>query len=255
MPATYKPVPISCLASAKGASREDRRREAGKPALLRLRHNVLVSLRIGNLAGTTIDVDFSFLLLCALFVLRDFNEADPSRAVLWIPVLLVSLLAHELAHAAAIGSFGFGPSRVVLAGMGGVTFNERRARPWQDLVISLAGPLATFGVAAIVYASGQRNPFLSMLLQAKVLWGIFNLMPVPPLDGGHALRHLLRIFLAEGPAFGISTWLGVAAGAAFAVAALTKGEIYLAVLMGYFVVLNIQRWRAVREAMTHRKDE
>ena len=30
--------------------------------------------------------------------------------------------------------------------MGGVTINQRRARPWQDLLISLAGPGASFGL-------------------------------------------------------------------------------------------------------------
>jgi Zn-dependent protease len=211
-----------------------------------------VGLRIGTLGGTTIDVEVSFLFLCALFVLRDLNGPNPAGAVLWIPVILVSLLAHELAHAAAIGILGFGPSRVVLAGMGGVTINERKARPWQDLLISLAGPIASFGVAAIVFGSGQRNQFLSMLLQANVLWGIFNLMPVPPLDGGHALRHFLRIFLSEGTAFALSTWIGVVAGVAFAVAAITRGEIYIALLMAYFVFINLRQWQAVRNAMPPR---
>ena len=211
-----------------------------------------MSLRIGTLGGTTVDVDISFLLLCALFVIRDFNGPNPAAAVLWIPVILVSLLGHELAHAAAIGSFGFGPSRVVLAGMGGVTINQRNARPWQDLLISLAGPIASFGVAAIVYVSGQQNQFLSMLLRANVLWGIFNLMPVPPLDGGHALYHLLRIFLPEMRAFALSTWIGVVAGVAFAAAAVLRGEIYIAALMGYFVFLTFRRWQAVRDAMPPR---
>ena len=53
---------------------------------------------------------------------------------------------HELAHAGTIGAFGFGPSRIILAGLGGVTFNERRAKPWQDLLISLAGPRVNPGV-------------------------------------------------------------------------------------------------------------
>ena len=74
-------------------------------------------LRIGNLGGTTIDVDFSFLILCALLVMRDYSS-QPRLAILWIPVLLVSLLAHELAHAGTIGLLGLGSSHVILKGMG-----------------------------------------------------------------------------------------------------------------------------------------
>src|SRR5258706_5801843 len=55
--------------------------------------------RIGNLAGTTIDVDFSFLILCAFFSLREVETHNADRAFLIIPVILVSLLIHELAHA------------------------------------------------------------------------------------------------------------------------------------------------------------
>ena len=203
-------------------------------------------LRIGNLGGTTIDVDFSFLILCALFVFRDFDSQQPERAILWIPVILVSLLAHELAHAGTIGLLGLGSSHVILNGMGGVTINQRVAKPWQDLLISLAGPTASFGVSAVVYLSGQSNPFLVMLLNINILWGLFNLMPVAPLDGGHAFRNFLRIFLDDRLAVRIAAVIGMIAGVAFIVYMAMRREIYIAALMGFFTYLNFQHWQAAR---------
>ena len=200
-------------------------------------------LRIGTLGGTTIDVDFSFLILCALFVLRDFDSQQPERAILWIPVILVSLLAHELAHAGTIGLLGLGSSHVILNGMGGVTINQRVARPWQDLLISLAGPTASLGVSAVVYLSGQNNPFLLMLLNINILWGLFNLMPVAPLDGGHAFRNFLRLFLDDRRAVQIAAVVGMIAGVAFIGWAALRGEIYIAALMGFFTYLNFRHWR------------
>jgi stage IV sporulation protein FB len=204
-------------------------------------------LRIGNLGGTTIDVDFSFLILCALFVLRDFDAHQPEMAILWIPVILVSLLAHELAHAGTIGLLGLGTSHVILNGMGGVTINQRVAKPWQDLLISLAGPTASFGVSGVVYLSRQTNPFLTMLLSINILWGLFNLMPVAPLDGGHAFRNSLRMFLDDRRAVQIAAGVGMLAGAAFIAWAAYRGEIYIAALMGFFVYLNFRHWQVARD--------
>lgn len=204
-------------------------------------------LRIGNLGGTTIDVDFSFLILCALFVFRAYDSHQPPQlAILWIPVILVSLLAHELAHAGTIGLLGLGASHVILNGMGGVTINQRVAKPWQDLLISLAGPTASFGVSAVVYLSGQNNPFLEMLLNINILWGLFNLMPVAPLDGGHAFRNFLRTFLDDRLAVRIAAVIGMIAGVIFIVWAALRGEIYIAALMGFFTYLNFRHWQAAQ---------
>src|SRR5258708_30558750 len=152
-------------------------------------------LRIGTLGGATSDVDFGCLILCALFVFRDFDSQQPEGAILWIPVILVSLLAHELAHAGTIGLLGLGSSHVILNGMGGVTINQRVAKPWQDLLISLAGPTASLGVSAVGDLSRQNNPFLFMLLNINILLGLFYPMPVAPPARGPAFSHFLRVFL------------------------------------------------------------
>src|SRR3954454_8131491 len=209
--------------------------------------------RIGNLAGTTIDVDFSFLILCAFFVLREVQDKNADRAFLIIPVILISLLIHELAHAGTIGALGFGPSRILLAGMGGLTLNQRRARAWQELLISLAGPLASFAIAGGVALSGRKELlFPHMLWQVNLVWGVFNILPVAPLDGGHAVRHFLSIFIPELTAFHIATWIGIVTGATFAALATRAGEVFIAVFMAFFVLLNFRQWRAVRKVKNGR---
>src|SRR5207244_244201 len=100
--------------------------------------------------------------------------------------LFISILVHELAHAGAIGAFGFGPSVIILGGIGGATFNQRRAAPWQDMFISAAGPAASFLLAfAAARVPPPRDPFfqqlLPLLFQSNFVWGIFNLLPVGPL--------------------------------------------------------------------------
>ena len=104
-------------------------------------------LHLGTILGTTITLDFSFIILIVFFVLSDIQRVGARYALLWAPVLLISILFHELAHAAMIGILGFGSSAIVLEGIGGVTMNQRRAKPWQDLVISAAGPASSFLLA------------------------------------------------------------------------------------------------------------
>src|SRR5260370_786130 len=108
-------------------------------------------IHLGSILGTTITLDFSFLILVALFVMVNLDQSGPQYALLWIPILFISILFHELAHAAMIGVFGYGPSQIVLQGVGGVTINERRARPWQDLLISSAGPASSVLLASVVW--------------------------------------------------------------------------------------------------------
>jgi Zn-dependent protease len=202
--------------------------------------------RIATIAGTTIEVERSFLFLLVIIVLNALDSGG-GDALLWVPVAVLSVLVHELAHAGAIALFGFGGSRIVLAGMGGVTINSRLARPWQDLLISLAGPASSLAIAWGLRAAGAHGVFLSMMRDANLLWGIFNLLPVVPLDGGHAVRHLLRLFMNELTAFHISTWLSIAGAAVLAILGARTGWLIAAALMAYYLFLNFQQWQRVRQ--------
>ncbi|HSP15118.1 MAG TPA: site-2 protease family protein [Thermoanaerobaculia bacterium] len=215
-------------------------------------------IHLGSIRGTTITVDLSFLILVALFVASDYDpKAGIQHALLWAPVLFISVLIHELAHAAMIGAFGYGPSEIVLGGIGGATMNKRTAKSWHNVIISLAGPVSSFvlawSIAILIHRVpfAHRDPmmieFLPLLARANLWWGIFNLFPIAPLDGGHAVRSFLRIFLREGTAFTISTWIAIVVGVLVALAGLYFRFIFLTVLIAWYVFMNYQQWRHFRE--------
>jgi len=220
-------------------------------------------IHLGSILGTTITLDVSFLILIALFVMTDVEAAGMQRALLWAPVLLVSILFHELAHAAMIGIFGYGPSAIILQGIGGVTINERRARPWQDLFISAAGPASSFVLAwlvALIFQSipyTSRDPFLiaflPLLARANVWWGFFNLIPVAPLDGYGIVRNFLRMFLNERLAFIIAIWISIVVGSLLAVVALYFRQFFAAFLVLWYVRSSYLQWQIFRSF--HRSDE
>ena len=215
-------------------------------------------MRLGSILGTTIDAELTFLILMAFFVIMAYNPAEGWRyALLWIPIIFISVVLHELAHAAMIGLFGFGPSRIILGGMGGVTINDRQqTRPWQQIVISVAGPLASFGIwwgATWLFVNVgfiRRDPMLvaltPLLARMNFIWGEFNLLPISPLDGGSVLRNLLRMFLSEKAAFMISVWVAMLAGTGVAIWGFFAGYIFLGILMLFLVRANFIQWQLFR---------
>ncbi len=216
-------------------------------------------LHLGSIRGTPIDVDFNFMILIVFFVAMNYNaQLGIHYALLWIPVLFVSVLVHEIAHAAFFGLLGFGSSHIVLNGMGGVTYNDsRNVRPWQDVLISIAGPFSSFGLmflAAFAQQTriGQTDKFLSALLPlmiaANLFWGMFNLIPLHPLDGGHATRSFFRMFLKERQAFTVATWVGIVVGAGVVVYALMGRSIFLALYVAFFIYMAWQRWQDFRQS-------
>jgi Zn-dependent protease len=121
--------------------------------------------------------------------------------LIWIIVVFVSILVHELGHAVAFRRFGAG-SHIVLWIFGGLAVPSNAViGRWRRIVVSLAGPVAGFVLCGIVYGThrltgwGRENGLLVAqlylwLVWVNLFWGIFNLLPVFPLDGGQVSREL-----------------------------------------------------------------
>lgn len=105
--------------------------------------------------------------------------------------------------AASLGSGGLVP---VFGWAKPVPYNpyNLRDQKWDAVKIALAGPLSNFALAAIFLLSlrltvGQLGLnlsnllvyFLAQLAVINIVLGMFNLLPVPPLDGSKLLRALL----------------------------------------------------------------
>jgi Zn-dependent protease len=123
-------------------------------------------------------------------------------SIAWIAIVFVSVMLHELGHATAGLAFGLEP-RIELHGMGGTTAwsTPRALNTAQRVTISLAGPCAGFAVWAVVRALGPGafprfgDGFIySKLVEVNLKWGLLNLLPMLPLDGGNVMTHLLNAF-------------------------------------------------------------
>lgn len=182
-----------------------------------------------TLFGIPVLIRPGFLLLAGL--LGYDRSSNPPLLIEWLVVVTVSILVHEFGHALAFRRYGH-PTRIELHSMGGHTQSvgggplKNRQSAW----ISLAGPMAGFALAVLTlliakFAVPSPAPLLvaaaiSDLLWVNIGWGIFNLLPIIPLDGGHIMQVLFKHRLRERwevPAYGFSLTFALlcAAGAYF----------------------------------------
>lgn len=136
-------------------------------------------------------------------------------------ILLPALLAaacHELGHCATLRILGI-PLRSLRLSALGAELAPARTLPYAvELPVALAGPCASLLCAALA-AQWGRYLFAGLSLAL----GVFNLLPILPLDGGRAVNSLCALLLPPPLDRGAAPWLGVAAaglllGAAIAAA-------------------------------------
>ncbi|MBD3676388.1 MAG: hypothetical protein HUJ26_22995 [Planctomycetaceae bacterium] len=125
--------------------------------------------------------------------------------LLFTIVVFVSVLIHELGHAVTARRFGW-PPHITLYHFGGLASYQPTYgyTPARRVLISLAGPGAGFVLFGIIYAAEQyliRNhvavtPVVGYLIvQFKFVnlwWGLLNLLPIYPLDGGQVAEQVCR---------------------------------------------------------------
>jgi Zn-dependent protease len=198
--------------------------------------------------------------------------------LIWVMVVFVSVLVHELGHAFAYRRYGQ-RSKIILHFAGGVTVPEQVSwgtgwanvalSPRQDVFVSLAGPFSGFLLAAFVMAgvfiSGGTltvnwllgfiplpavssmpfggaivTVFAAILVSANFFWGLINLLPIYPLDGGNVARYL---FIQYDPFDGArnSMRLSVIAGGIVALAGLLfLRSMFMALMFGFLAFQNYQ---------------
>lgn len=152
-------------------------------------------------------------------------------------------------------------------------YEERNIDGWRHVMISFAGPLAGFIFAALIvaglYAAGHHVTFylgelsfpigrgaaienqrldvtIDFLLYLNIFWGLINLLPVYPLDGGQIARELLSMANSR---HGVrrSLVLSVATGAVVAAATLIwrRGDgFFMAAMFGMLAYSSYRTLKA-----------
>lgn len=163
-------------------------------------------IRLATIGGVPVFLGWSWLLMGGLILLLIGPSAARVHgpavgygvAAVYALALLVSVLAHEAAHAVTARTFGHTVHRVVADLWGGhTTFEATRGTPATMAAIAIVGPLtnAILGIVCFLLAAA-----LGPGLVASVLGGIafvngalavLNMLPGLPLDGGQVVESLV----------------------------------------------------------------
>jgi tetratricopeptide (TPR) repeat protein len=117
----------------------------------------------------------------------------PLRMALYGGAVLLALLVHELGHALCGLCFGSRAS-ILLHVLGGYTTLEPALPRKRAVLATLAGPLASIGLGLLFGWARLDFPghlALDLAAWTNLGWGIVNLLPVLPFDGGRALLDLV----------------------------------------------------------------
>lgn len=185
------------------------------------------------------------------------SEGNPAKLGVWVAVVVVSVVIHELGHALVGKAFGLAP-RIDLHGMGGTTswseesLDKVKLTAPKNVAISLAGPFAGFFFAFLVFVAqvaGLRpaHPIakyaVETLFFVNVGWGIFNLLPMLPLDGGNVLRAVL-VAIAPKNGFKAARVVSIVIAAGLAFLAIRSRQWWILYLGVLFAFRNVQSLRA-----------
>ncbi len=151
--------------------------------------------------------------------------SDPIVFFILVPLLLYSVIIHEIAHGWVASLFGdntakhygrlsfdprlhidpIGALALLFVGFGWakpvpVDYRNLSNSRWAIIAVSLAGVganilIATLAIFLLQLHAINTNPFLyvalSITAEINIILGSFNLIPIPPLDGSRVLMEFL----------------------------------------------------------------
>ena len=126
-----------------------------------------------------------------------------------LPLVALSALCHELGHLSALFLAGARVEEIRLTAFWAEIRADTRYLPYgREILCTLAGPAVNLVLAVVL--SRVAGDYL--LAGANVLLGVFNLLPLPALDGGRILYLLISWALDPMLADRVCRWVGLACG-------------------------------------------
>jgi Zn-dependent protease len=167
--------------------------------------------KLGSVRGVDVDADLSLFVIAALLTWSLYVDLDRSfpasssdlllaAATIGGVLFFASVFLHELSHSLVALRRGLHVRRIRLFIFGGVSEIEEEAEsPGDELLVTLAGPAASFGLGVgFLLLAWPLSAALEMPARVALILGVanlsiavFNLLPGLPLDGGRMLRALM----------------------------------------------------------------
>lgn len=184
--------------------------------------------QLGTLRGVPIYIGRTWPIIAVVIIATfgpqvrssypDLGTSAYFVALLYTLLLLLSVVAHEAAHALVAQWRGFHVQRIVADLWGGHTAYESDDKsPLSSALVAVVGPLANAVLAAagwfVLQGMGDEREVARLLVGAFVFTNgfvaIFNLLPGMPLDGGYILDALIwRLTGSRSAGLVVAGWCG-----------------------------------------------
>ena len=150
-------------------------------------------MRLLRIWGIDIKINF---LLCILFTIIFFTGYLENVLLSFLVVLL-----HEGAHTVIARLLNYKIENIEIFPFGGVARIEETIvlDPRHEMLIALAGPVFNFILVILAYQIDyfiqKPHELLNLFIYTNLIIGIFNLIPIIPLDGGRIIRAYLSFLI------------------------------------------------------------
>lgn len=230
--------------------------------------------------GVPMRISIWFWVGSALLGMRGYGH-EPRLLLIWILAVFLAIFAHEMGHLLAYLRYRIRPSELALVAFGGYVAAPSggfQLTVWRRIFISFAGPLAGFLFAGLVLlvqillygppgslgdvslwigvlpnAGWVAHPqwqllfhLLSTLYLINVIWGLINLLPVYPLDGGQIAQAWLVHKRGRHPGWTATAQLGVVVGIVVCIWGFSSGDTFFGLLFAMLALSNYQMLQQMR---------
>ena len=173
-------------------------------------------IKLGRIFGVAVGLHYSWIIIALLVTLSlhsQYAEVHPDwgPGVTWATAVItgllffVSILLHELSHAAVAKLRGIPVRAITLFALGGVAQIEKDAADAKsEFWMGIVGPITSFVIGVVCLglawalgwdvANEPGGPAAAMFMwlgYINIALAIFNMIPGFPLDGGRVLRAIV----------------------------------------------------------------
>lgn len=160
---------------------------------------------LGHIGKVPIYAAFDAIFMVIFVFLMVGQSMSIDQILLVVIALVLTVLLHELGHALVAMAVGMYGVSITITGLGGLCSYTGDRHPKQELLISAAGPAMNLLMAWITWTflsngmpSDETLRFLLGWFWMWNLWlGIFNSLPIFPLDGGQMALSISRMVSRE----------------------------------------------------------
>lgn len=224
-----------------------------------------------SLFGIPIYIEAGFLFFMAIIFFMQIGEGGTPNIPeigLICAVIFFSLLVHEYGHALTARAMGCNGIRIGLKMFGGYATHSPTTAP-RSLLIVLAGPACSLALSGLAWAillspwyQGWAGPeviadgdnvnvlynpkaeaagvVLGWFFYSNLFWGIYNLIPIYPMDGGQAVFYGLNLRISPDRAMLIVTRISMVLCVIVGLWARQNGHMFIAIFCVMDFIHNFQ---------------